>query len=43
MGGREVSADCRGAEFVVLLGSEEAGDTHVFSFAQAGDIDSVCQ
>ena len=36
-------ADCRGPESIVLLGSEGTGGTHVFSGAQTGEIDSVCQ
>jgi len=42
VGRREVSANCRGPESIVLLGREELG-AYVFPGAQAGDIDSGCQ
>jgi hypothetical protein len=35
LGGRGVSADCRGPESIVLLGGEGTGGSHVFAGAQA--------
>lgn len=41
MGRREVSADCRGPESIVLLDGEGSGGTNVFPGTKAWDIDPV--